>query len=107
MITQPAVMDLNMRAASNGTMILRHLLQPFLLAPLPVMILENMVTYSLKTIREPRALNAKCPICRVNRKAGYGDCAAPLGWTAKLLPPLWVIQANERPLTDKRIVAEN
>jgi hypothetical protein len=42
-IEQPAVMDLNMRAASNGMMILRHLLQPFLLAPLPVMILENVV----------------------------------------------------------------
>lgn len=80
-IDQPAVMDLNMRAASNGMMVLRHLLQPFLLTPLPVMILENLVTYSLKTPKEARALNPKCPVCQTNRKAGYGDCAPPLGLT--------------------------
>jgi hypothetical protein len=78
-IDQPAVMDLNMRPASFGMMVLRHLLQPFMLTPLPVMMLENMVTYSLKAIREARALNAKCPLCQVNRRAGYGDCAPPLG----------------------------
>lgn len=78
-IDQPAVMDLNMRAASNGMMVLRHLLQPFLLTPLPVMLLENVVTYSLKAIREPRALNRSCPVCQANHKAGYGDCASPLG----------------------------
>ena len=33
LIKQPAVMDLNMRAASSGVMLLRHLLQPFLLTP--------------------------------------------------------------------------
>jgi hypothetical protein len=78
-IKQPAVMDLNMRAASFGMMVLRHLLQPFLLTPLPVMVLENMVTYSTKAVREPRALNPKCPVCQANRRAGYGDCAPPLG----------------------------
>jgi hypothetical protein len=78
-IDQPAVMDLNMRAASFGMMVLRHLLQPFLLAPLPVMILENMVTYSLKAIGVARTPNATCPICQANRWAGYGDCAAPIG----------------------------
>lgn len=76
---QPAVMDLNMRPASFGMMVLRHLLQPFLLTPLPVMMLENMVTYSSKAIREARALNAKCPVCQVNRFAGYGDCGPRLG----------------------------
>src|SRR5581483_1464965 len=75
-IEQPAVMDLNMRAASYGMMVLRHLLQPFLLTPLPVMILENMVTYSLKSVREARALNPKCPVCQANRQAGFGDCAS-------------------------------
>lgn len=79
MINQPAVTDLNMRAASNGMMVLRHLLQPFLLTPLPVMILENIVTYSLKAIGEPRKLDPNCPICRTNHKAGYGDCATSLG----------------------------
>jgi hypothetical protein len=34
LLKQPAVVDLNMRAASAGTMLLRHLLQPFLLEPL-------------------------------------------------------------------------
>jgi hypothetical protein len=78
-IDQPAVMDLNMRAASNGMMVLRHLLQPFLLTPLPVMMLENMVTFLFKAVGEARALNPKCPVCQANRQAGYGDCAAPLG----------------------------
>jgi hypothetical protein len=72
-------MDLNMRSASFGMMLLRHLLQPFLLTPLPVMILENLVTYSRKAIREPRALNPKCPVCQAKRRSGYGDCASPLG----------------------------
>jgi hypothetical protein len=76
---QPAVMDLNRRAAGFGMKVLRHLLQPFLLNPLPVMILENMVTYSMKAIREPRALNPRCLICQANRRAGYGDCALSLG----------------------------
>jgi hypothetical protein len=78
-IDQPAVMDLNMRAASCGMMIVRHLLQPFLLTPLPVMALENMVTYSTKAIREAKALNRQCPVCQTNTKAGYGDCATVLG----------------------------
>jgi hypothetical protein len=78
-IDQPAVMDLNMRAVSFGMMVLRHLLQPFLLTPLPVTILENLVTYSLRGIAEARAANSKCPTCQANRRAGYGDCAPALG----------------------------
>ena len=56
-----------------------RLLQPFLLTPLPVLILENLVTYSMKAVREPRALNPQCPVCQANDTAGYGNCAAPLG----------------------------
>jgi hypothetical protein len=78
-IDQPAVMDLNMRAAGSGMMLLRHLLQPFLLTPLPVMILENMVTYSLKAVREARAATPTCPVCRTDRRAGHGDCGPRLG----------------------------
>jgi hypothetical protein len=78
-MNQPGVMDLNMRSASFGMKVLRHLLPPFLLTPLPVMILENMVTYAIKAIQEPRALNPGCPICQANRRVGYGDCAPPLG----------------------------
>jgi molybdopterin-synthase adenylyltransferase len=78
-IDQSAVMDLNMRPISFGMMVLRHLLQPFLLTPLPVMVLENMVTYSLKAITEARALDPNCPVCQANRRSGYGDCAPRLG----------------------------
>jgi molybdopterin-synthase adenylyltransferase len=78
-IDQPAVMDLNMRAASFGMTVLRHLLQPFLLPPLPVMILENLVTYSLKAVREARAASPACQVCRANHTAGFGDCSPPLG----------------------------
>jgi hypothetical protein len=78
-IDQPAVMDLNMRAASCSMMVLRHRLQPFLLTPLPVTVLENVVTYSLRSITGARATNPKCPTCQVNRWAGSGDCAPALG----------------------------
>jgi hypothetical protein len=76
---QPALMDLNMRGPGYGMMVLRHLLQPFLLTPLPVMLLENLVTYSLKAVQVARAENQKCPVCRANRRAGYGDCGPALG----------------------------
>ncbi|HZZ80570.1 MAG TPA: ThiF family adenylyltransferase [Gemmataceae bacterium] len=78
-IEQPAVMDLNMRPASFGMIVLRHLLQPFLLTPLPIMMLENMVTYAMRAVREPRVLDPNCSICQTNRRAGYGDCGPPLG----------------------------
>lgn len=79
LLIQPAVMDLNMRAASCGVMVLRHLLQPFLLTPLPVTISENLVTYTTLSIPEAREVSAACRICQVNPKAGYGDCALPIG----------------------------
>jgi hypothetical protein len=78
-LEQPAVMDLNMRAASCGMMVLRHLLQPFLLTPLPVTISENLVTYTTIPIQEARDASASCRICQVNAKAGYGDCGPPIG----------------------------
>jgi hypothetical protein len=80
-IAQPAVMDLNMRAASAGMMLLRHLLQPFLVTPLPIALLENLVTYSQKAITSARAANPRCPGCQKNRHAGYGDCGPSLGLT--------------------------
>jgi hypothetical protein len=66
LLKQPAVMELNMRAASSGMMVLRHLLQPFLLDPLPVTLAENLVTYNLKPVASPRSRNDACDICRVN-----------------------------------------
>ena len=66
LLKQPAVMDLNMRAASLGMMLLRHLLQPFLLTPLPVTLAENLVTYNMKPVAGVRARNEACDICQVN-----------------------------------------
>jgi hypothetical protein len=57
LLKQSAVMDLNMRAASSGMITLRHLLQPFLLEPLPVTLAENLVTYNLKPIASARCRN--------------------------------------------------
>src|SRR5208282_1730150 len=65
-IDNPAVMDLNMRAASEGMLVLRHLLQPFLLTPLPIAITENSVTYSILAHKTARQLNEKCPVCQAN-----------------------------------------
>lgn len=79
LIKQPAVMDLNMRAASAGVMLMRHLLQPFLLTPLPVTLAENLVTYNLKAVSSARNRDEACDICRVNPKAGFGDCGEAIG----------------------------
>jgi hypothetical protein len=79
LLKQPAVMDLNMRAASMGMMLLRHLLQPFLLMPLPVTLAENLVTYNMKPVAAVRAKNDACDICQANPAAGFGDCAEAIG----------------------------
>ena len=79
LIEKPAVMDLNMPSASKGVMLLRHLLQPFLLKPLPVTWSENLVTYTTLPIVKARLADETCPTCRLNATAGYGDCAPALG----------------------------
>ncbi len=84
LIKQPAVMDLNMRAASAGVMLLRHLLQPFLLEPLPVTLAENLVTYNMKAVASARGRNEACDICRVNPHAGFGDCGEPIGLASEI-----------------------
>ena len=78
-LKQPAVMDLNMRAASYGMMVLRHILQPFLLNPLPVTISENILTYTTLPIQVARDATPNCRICRNNPKAGYGDYGPAIG----------------------------
>ncbi|MDQ6857485.1 MAG: ThiF family adenylyltransferase [Chloroflexota bacterium] len=80
LLRQPAVMELNMRAASLGVLVLRHLLQPFLPEPLPVAIKENLAMLSLRLITDPRSPRERCPICRDNLTFGYGDCAPALGY---------------------------
>jgi hypothetical protein len=84
-LDQPAVMELNMRAASLGCLLLRHLVQPFLSTPVPVMLLENVVTYSMKAIATARKQNTHCPVCRMNRLAGAGDCGSPVGFPREML----------------------
>jgi hypothetical protein len=84
LLKPPAVMDLNMRAASSGMMILRHLLQPFLLEPLPVTLAENLVTYNMKAVEVARAKDAACDICQASPHAGYADCGPPLGFDTEV-----------------------
>jgi hypothetical protein len=81
---RPAVMDLNMRAASLGVMILRHLLQPFLIK-IPVTLSENLVTFATLSIDKARAENENCDLCRKNRQYGYGDCADELGLDSEVV----------------------
>lgn len=88
MLKQPAVMDLNMRAASMGMMILRHLLQPFLLDPLPATLAENLVTYNMKPVATARAKKEVCDICRCNPTAGFGDCGESIGLPSEVAASL-------------------
>lgn len=85
LIKQPAVMDLNMRAASMGMMYLRHLLQPFLLQPLPATLLENIVTYTMRPLISPRTPDPRCRTCKENNEEGYGDCAPSPGLRAEVV----------------------
>lgn len=80
LLTQPAVMDLNMRASSMGTMVTRHLLQPFMQEPLPITISENLVTLRTLSIDEARAATPNCRLCGQGSLPGSGDCGLPLGF---------------------------
>lgn len=82
LLKQPAVMELNMRPASNGVLLLRHLLQPFLREPLPVALTENAVTYRMIPVSKARAANSTCPTCQVNPHYGHGDCGPQIGFDA-------------------------
>lgn len=67
----PAVMDLNMRAASYGMLVLRHLLQPFLDTPLPTHIKEALTNYSIKRLRVSQHEN--CHVCGSSGRQALGD----------------------------------
>jgi hypothetical protein len=67
----PAVMDLNMRAASYGMLVLRRLLQPFLDTPLPTHIKEGLTNYSIKRIQ--LAAREDCHICGQRGRGAFGD----------------------------------
>jgi hypothetical protein len=70
-LTAPAVMDLNMRAASYGMLVLRHLLQPFLDMPLPTHIKETLTNFSVKRIYREEIVT--CSICGADGRVGIGD----------------------------------
>lgn len=95
LIKQPAVMDLNMRAASAGVMVLRHLLQPFLLKPLPVTISENLVTYNMKPVGSARKRNDTCEICQENPEFAFGDCGKQVGLSSEVAKSLLHDEADD------------
>jgi len=69
-LNAPAVMDLNMRAASQAGLLLRHLFQPFLLTPLPHSIRESATNFSVRMVNHERREN--CPICGNPDRQGSG-----------------------------------
>lgn len=70
-LSAPAVMDLNMRAASYGVLVLRHLLQPFLEEPLPTHFKEALTTFSSRKLE---VIGSKdCPICGLDGRHGVAD----------------------------------
>ena len=71
-----------------GMMLLRHLLQPFLLDPLPVTLAENLVTYNMKPIAAVRVKNDRCDVCNSNPAAGFGDCGEPVGLPSEVAASL-------------------
>ncbi len=66
----PAVMDLNMRAASTAMLWIRHLLQPFLTTPLPHAVKETVTNF--KTNQVNYARNPNCRLCGDPRRFGSG-----------------------------------
>jgi hypothetical protein len=71
-MTQPAVMDLNARASSYGALIVRHLVQPMLREPVPIHVLESLLTFGVNPVitceRDPL-----CPLCGETSVVGLGD----------------------------------
>lgn len=70
-LVAPAVMDLNMRAASYAVLVARHLLQPFLDAPLPTHIKEALTNYSTRPLH--RKPSPDCFVCGIKERVGGGS----------------------------------
>lgn len=70
-LSAPAVMDLNMRAASLAALVLRHLLQPFMDSPLPTHIKEALTNYNIR--RVSKAAGEECFICGRQGRTANGD----------------------------------
>lgn len=87
-MTQPAVMDLNAHAAGYGMMLVRHLLQPFLLQPLPLAISENLATFTTLGLTNAKDANPECEICQRNQHEGWSDCGPVVGLDDDLVSAL-------------------
>jgi hypothetical protein len=70
-LAAPAVMDVNMRAASYAMLVVRHVLQPFLDRPIPTHIKEALTNYSIRRLSYDRA--ADCAVCGADWRLGAGD----------------------------------
>lgn len=66
----PAVMDVNMRAASAAMLIIRHLFQPFLGTPLPHTLRESITNFSSKYLRFESSRD--CTVCGNAARIGSG-----------------------------------
>ena len=67
----PAVMDLNMRAASMAIVVIRHFLQPYLLTPLPHTIKEAVTNFSMRTLQHVSCVD--CAVCGTAERIGIGN----------------------------------
>ena len=70
-LSAPAVMELNMKAASWATLILRHLLQPFLARPLPHCIRESLTNFNTRS--RWYETDPGCALCGDSTRIGVGD----------------------------------
>lgn len=69
-ISSPAVMELNMRAAAQAGLLLRHLLQPFLMTPLPHSIRDSLTNFSTRGVEATADPN--CMVCGIPDRCGSG-----------------------------------
>ncbi len=69
-LDSPAVMELNMRAAAQAGLLLRHLLQPFLATPLPHSIRESLTNFSTRGVNF--AVDPGCLVCGLPERSGSG-----------------------------------
>ena len=70
-LSTPAVMDLNMRAASLAGLFVRHLYQPFLGMPLPHSVRETVTNFS--TRQQRFSARDGCVVCNCRARLGCGD----------------------------------
>ena len=91
---QPAVMDLNMRAAAGGMLLIRHILQGSCGNRLPLSISENIITCRTIPAMKARVEDAECPICQQNQHFGYGDCGPAIGFDRETVRSISGIDAE-------------